>query len=51
MSTQLTLIARLTAKPDQAEALGNGLRGLIAPTLQEEGAIGYVLHRDNAELE
>ena len=47
MRTQLTLIARLTAKPETSEDLGNGLRQLIAPTLSEEGAIGYVLHRDN----
>jgi Uncharacterized conserved protein len=47
MTQQLTLIARLTAKPETAEELGNGLKALIAPTLSEEGAIGYVLHRDN----
>lgn len=47
MTTQLTLIARLTAKPETSEDLGNGLRQLIAPTLKEEGAINYVLHRDN----
>lgn len=47
MSDQLTLIARLTAKPEHAEALGDGLRQLIAPTLAEKGALGYVLHRDN----
>lgn len=47
MSHQLTLIARLTAKPDAAEELGEGLRQLIAPTLKEDGAIAYVLHRAN----
>jgi quinol monooxygenase YgiN len=47
MSDQLTLIARLTAKHEYREALGEGLARLIAPTLEEEGAIGYVLHRDN----
>lgn len=47
MTKQLTLIARLTARPETSEDLGNGLRQLIAPTLSEEGAIGYVLHRDN----
>lgn len=46
MTKQLTLIARLTAKPETSDDLGNGLRQLIAPTLSEEGAIGYVLHRD-----
>lgn len=44
---QLTLVARLTAKPDQAEALGEALQGLIEPTLTETGAIEYRLHRDN----
>jgi NAD(P)-dependent dehydrogenase (short-subunit alcohol dehydrogenase family) len=46
-SDQLTLIARLTARPEAAEALGDGLRRLIAPTLREDGARGYALHRDN----
>lgn len=45
-AAELTLIARLTAKPDAAESLGEGLRGLIAPTLREEGALEYRLHRD-----
>jgi len=45
--TQLTLIARLTARPDQAGALGKQLLGLIAPTQREPGSIGYILHRDN----
>lgn len=46
-SSELTLIARLTAKPGQGDALGEGLKALIAPTLREEGAIHYRLHRDN----
>lgn len=44
---RLTLIARLTAKPDQAETLGEALRGLVQPTLTEAGAMEYRLHRDN----
>lgn len=47
MTQQLTLIARLTGKPETSDDLGNGLKALIAPTLEEDGAIGYVLHRDN----
>jgi NADP-dependent 3-hydroxy acid dehydrogenase YdfG len=43
----LTLIARLTARPEHAEALGEGLRALIAPTASEAGSLGYTLHRDN----
>ena len=45
-ASPLTLIAKLTAKPEQAAALGEDLRGLIAPTLAEEGALSYRLHRD-----
>ena len=47
MTTQLTLIARLTAKPETSDALGDGLRALIAPTLAEDGSIDYTLHRAN----
>jgi NAD(P)-dependent dehydrogenase (short-subunit alcohol dehydrogenase family) len=43
----LTLIARLTARPNQAETLGEGLAALIAPTAAEAGSLGYTLHRDN----
>lgn len=46
MTDQLTLIARLTAKPDQSDALGSALTSLIEPTLREEGAIEYRVHRD-----
>jgi quinol monooxygenase YgiN len=49
MPNQLIVIARLTAKPAQAEALGESLRQLIAPTLQEPGSLGYTLHRDNED--
>ena len=47
MTKTLTLIARLTARPETTAALGDGLKALIAPTLSEAGALGYVLHRDN----
>lgn len=47
MSEQLTLIAKLTAKPDQADALGEGLAGLLDHTRAEEGSIDYHFHRDN----
>ncbi|MBY6265250.1 antibiotic biosynthesis monooxygenase [Azospirillum sp. 412522] len=49
MSGPLILIARLKAKPELSEALGEGLSHLIAPTLAEEGSLGYVLHRDNGD--
>lgn len=47
--TPLVLIARLTATPETAETLGDGLRALIAPTLAEDGALAYALHRDNED--
>lgn len=45
----LTLIARLTARPGQAEVLGKGLQALIQPTAREPGSLGYTLHRDNED--
>ena len=47
MTTQLTLIAKLTAKPEHADAIGEGLFGLLAQTRSEEGSIDYHFHRDN----
>lgn len=47
MIDNLTLIARLKAKPEYPDALGADLLGLIIPTLKEEGALHYALHRDN----
>lgn len=49
MTAPLTLIVRLAAKPEHAETLGEGLCAMIAPTLAEEGCLGYVVHRDNAD--
>lgn len=45
MSEPLILFARLKARPGKAEALGLALRGLIAPTRAEPGALEYLLHR------
>lgn len=47
MSEQLTLIAKLTAKPEQSEALGQGLFALLDETRAEPGSIDYHFHRDN----
>ena len=47
MTSQLTLIARLTAKPQHAVELGEALKALIYPTSKEAGSLGYTLHRDN----
>ncbi|MBY5436507.1 putative quinol monooxygenase [Rhizobium leguminosarum] len=47
MTDTMTLIARLTAKPDRAEMLGEALQLLVSPTRAEAGSIDYHLHRDN----
>ena len=47
MTDTLTLIARLTAKPDRAEMLGEALQSLVSPTRAEAGSIDYHLHRDS----
>jgi quinol monooxygenase YgiN len=46
MTETLTLIARLTAKPDCAAMLGEALQSLVSPTRAEAGSIDYHLHRD-----
>jgi quinol monooxygenase YgiN len=47
MTNQLTLIAKLTARPEYSDAVGQGLFELLGPTRQEPGAIDYHFHRDN----
>ncbi|WP_088343270.1 MULTISPECIES: putative quinol monooxygenase [Rhodomicrobium] len=47
MSEQLTLIARLTAKPEHADTLGEALQAMVAPTRAEAGSVDYLIHRDN----
>ncbi|CAN7703960.1 putative quinol monooxygenase [Neorhizobium sp. LjRoot104] len=47
MTDTLTLIARLTAKPDLAEMLGEALQSIVSPTRAEAGSIDYHLHRDS----
>lgn len=46
-TNELTLIAKLTAKPEYAKVLGDELRKLVAPTSAEPGSINYLVHRDN----
>ena len=46
MSEQLTVIAKFTAKPEHADAVGEGLAGQVAQTRAEAGSIDYHLHRD-----
>ncbi len=47
--TQLTLIARLKAKPGMGEALGAALLTIVAPSRAEPGCINYDLHRSDAD--
>lgn len=46
-NNQLTVIARILAKPEKKEFVKNELHKLIGPTRKEEGCINYDLHQDN----
>ncbi len=46
MAQRITVIARITAKPDKIEQTKQVLLGLLAPTRQEEGCINYDLHQN-----
>jgi quinol monooxygenase YgiN len=45
----LTVIAKILVKPEKIEEAKSSLMGLIAPTLEENGCIDYVLHQSNDE--
>ena len=45
MSSPLTLIATITARPGHAEAVEAGLRQLVPPSQAEAGCLQYNLHR------
>jgi len=45
--SRLTVIARLLARKESADAVKGELSKLIAPTRNEEGCIDYRLHQDN----
>ena len=45
--TKITVIAKVTAKPDVIEAVQAELLKMLAPTRQEAGCIEYRLHQDN----
>ena len=47
MSTPLTIVAQIEAKPDQVELVKRELEKLIEPTLKEAGCLQYDLHQDN----
>jgi quinol monooxygenase YgiN len=46
MGKQITVIARLKAKPGLESRLEELAKALIEPTRAEAGCINYVLHRD-----
>ena len=45
MTTPLTLIATIVARPEHAEAVEAGLRQLVPPSQTEAGCLQYNLHR------
>ncbi|SLN47533.1 putative quinol monooxygenase [Roseisalinus antarcticus] len=45
----LTIVASFQAHPGKGDALQEVLRGLIAPTLAEDGCVQYDLHRNNSD--
>lgn len=47
MNKQLTIVARIEAKPDKVELVKAELIKLLSPTLEEAGCIQYDLHQDN----
>jgi quinol monooxygenase YgiN len=45
----LTIVATITAVPEQAELVFAELKKLVPPTLAEAGCLQYDLHRDNVD--
>ncbi|MBA4851643.1 putative quinol monooxygenase [Emticicia sp. BO119] len=43
----LTVIAKIIVRADRIDEAKSDLLALIAPTLEEEGCIDYVLHQSN----
>ena len=41
----LTIVAKITAKPDYGADIEQGLKALIPPTRSEEGCLQYDLHK------
>ena len=46
---QITVVAKVVAKPDAVEEVRAELLQLIEPTRQEPGCIEYRLHQDNSD--
>jgi quinol monooxygenase YgiN len=49
MGKNLTIVARIEAKPDKIELVKGELLKLIQPTLNEPGCVQYDLHQDNED--
>jgi quinol monooxygenase YgiN len=47
--SDLTVVARIVAKPGQGDAVEAALRDLVPPTQGEEGCLHYSLHRGAAD--
>ncbi|WP_019622352.1 putative quinol monooxygenase [Amphritea japonica] len=46
MTTQLTIVARIEAKPEHTERVRSALIKLLEPTRNEDACINYDLHQD-----
>jgi len=46
---KITVVAKVIAKKEHAEAVRQELLKLVAPTRQEDGCIEYNLHQDNRD--
>ena len=47
MTTELALVANITAHPGKGEDLKNALEALLVPTRAEVGCLQYDLHQNN----
>ena len=47
--SQLTVVAKIIARPDAIESIKPELLKLVEPTRAESGCINYTLHQDNAD--
>ena len=51
MSTELVLVANITAHPGKGAELKTALEALLVPTRAEVGCLQYDLHQDNNNTE
>lgn len=45
--SQITVVAKITAKKESVESVKAELLKMVAPTREEDGCINYDLHQDN----